>query len=88
MQTQAIRIPHLFAADAVALVNGFGRIVSHMVTAPIERVANACDVAGLLAARRAVRRAGASLYRAAGRDGHRLRRRGLFGCFHYLNELT
>jgi len=88
MHTRAIRIPQLFAADALALVNGFGRIVSHMVTAPVERIADACDVAGLLAGRRAVRRAGASLYRAAGRDGHRLRRRGLFGCFHYLSELT
>ncbi len=88
MQTRVVRIPHLFAADTLALVNGFSRIVSHIVTAPIERVAEACDVAGLMAARRADRQAGAGLYRAAARDGHRSRRRARSGCFHYLSQLT
>jgi hypothetical protein len=77
-----------FSGDAVTLVNGFVRIVSHLVMAPVERVAAACDVAGLVAARRAAWPAGSRLYRAAGRDGHRVRRRGLFGCLHYLSELT
>lgn len=85
MQARAVRIPHLFAADTLALVNGFGRIVSHIVMAPVERIAEACDVAGLMAARRGVREAGAGLYRAAIRDGHRSGRRG---CFHYLSDLT
>ena len=88
MQTLATRIPYLFAADAFALVNGFGRIVSHMMMAPFERIAERCDVAGLLAARRALRRSAAELYRFAARDGHRSRHRGLFGCFHHLSELT
>ncbi|WP_407155689.1 hypothetical protein [Bradyrhizobium sp. STM 3557] len=81
-------MPNLFSDDAIALVNGLVRIVSHLVMAPVERIANACDVGGLLAARRAARRAASSLYRAAGRGGHRARRRGLFGCLHYLSELT
>ena len=88
MTSQTVRTADLFSGDAIALVNGFVRIVSHLVMAPIERIANACDVAGLLTARRAAWRAGSSLYRAAGRSGHRVRRRGLFGCLHYLSELT
>jgi len=89
MSTYSVRPANLFAADAIALVNGFVRIASHLMMAPIERLANACDVAGFLAARREVKRAGASLYRAAEREGHRLRRRGgLFGCLRYLSELT
>ena len=89
MKAHPVSTTNLFAADATALVNGFVRIASHLVMVPIERMADACDVAGLLAARRAARRAGASLYRAADREGHRLRRRGgLFGCLHYLSELT
>jgi hypothetical protein len=88
MTTQTVRMVNLFSGDAVALVNGIVRIVSRLVTAPIERIADACDVAGLLAARRAAWRGGSGLYRAAGREGHRSRRRGLFGCLHYLSELT
>ena len=89
MQPHSVSPLNLFAADAIALVNGFVRVASHLVMVPIDRIANACDVAGLLAARRAAHRAGASLYRAAGREGHRLRHRGgLFGCLHYLSELT
>jgi hypothetical protein len=88
MTTQILRMADLFSADAVAMVNGFARIVSHLVTAPVERIAITCDVAGLLTARRAAWRAGSGLYRAAGREGHRSRRRGLFGCLHYLSELT
>jgi hypothetical protein len=86
--TQTVRMANLFSGDAVALVNGFVRVVSHLVMAPVERIADACDVAGLLATRRAAWRAGSGLYRAAGREGHRVRRRGLFGCLHYLSELT
>ena len=88
MKTQTMRMPNLLVDDATALVNGFVRIVSHLMMAPVERIANACDVAGLLAARRAAWRAGSSLYRAAGRGGRRARRHGLFGCLHYLSELT
>lgn len=88
MKTGDMRLPNLFFGDAVSLVNGFVRIVSHLVMTPVERIADACDVAGLLAARRAAWRAGSSLYQAAGRSGRRARRHGPFGCLHYLSELT
>src|SRR4029078_5801439 len=37
-----------FVGDAFALVNGFGRTVTHLVMAPVERIAKASDVAGIL----------------------------------------
>ncbi len=77
-----------FSVELQPLLNGLARAASHLVAARVERIANACDVAGLLAARRARRGAGDQLYRAAAREGHRLRRGGLFGCFHYLSELS
>lgn len=87
MRISAVPTANLFVADAVALMNGFARIVSHLLSAPIERIAEACDVGGVLASRRAWRRAG--LHRVAGRESWRSRRRrGLFGCLHYLGELT
>ncbi|MFC5325517.1 hypothetical protein [Bradyrhizobium oligotrophicum] len=88
MQALSFRGPQLFAADAHALLNGLALAASHLVTARVERIANACDVAGLLAARRTRRLSGEKLFRAAGREGRRLRGRGLFGCFHYLRDLT
>jgi len=88
MQALSFRGPQLFAADAHALLNGLARAASHLVTVRVERIANACDVAGLLAARRARRVAGEALFRAADREGRRLRGRGLFGFFHYLGDLT
>jgi hypothetical protein len=87
MRAHPISTANLFAADAAALVNGFVRVASHLMMVPIERIASACDVGGLLASRRAARRAGSRLDRAAGRAGHRPRR-SLFGCLHYLSELT
>ena len=45
MQTLAAQVATTFLGDAAALVNAFGRIVTHIVMAPIERIANACDVA-------------------------------------------
>jgi hypothetical protein len=85
MTNQTFRITGLFSEDAVALVNGFARAVSHLVTEPVEGIANACDVSGILV----FRRAGRGLYRAAGREGQRTRRHGgLFGCLRYLSDLT
>ena len=52
MQTLAAEIAITFVDDATALVTGCGRIVVQLLTAPIERLANACDVAGVLAQRR------------------------------------
>ncbi|WP_316180050.1 hypothetical protein [Bradyrhizobium sp. SZCCHNRI1009] len=88
MQVLDSRAPHFFSTNAPTGLNGLARFASHLWTARVERIANACDVAGLLAARRTRRLAGQRLFRAAGREGHRLRRGGLFGCFHYLSELT
>jgi len=73
MQTLIVQVATTFVGDATALVNGFGRIVTHIVMAPIERIANACDVAGVLQMRRA-------------RHSHR--RGGGFGCLRFLSELT
>ena len=93
MQTLAIQVASTFLGDAAALVNGFGRIVTNIVMAPIERIANASDVAGLLAARRAAlarRREAVVLRLSAGlRRGLGSRRRGgAFGCLGFLGELT
>jgi len=88
MQASSFQAPQLFAADVRAVLNVIVRLASHPWRAPIERIAAACDVSGLLVARRTQRQAGASLYCAAGREGRRLRRGGLFGCFRYLSELT
>ncbi|MGJ5178274.1 hypothetical protein ACQR16_09260 [Bradyrhizobium oligotrophicum] len=88
MQVLSFRGPQLFAADARALLNGLARVASYLMTSRVERIADACDVAGLLAARRMRRLAAEKLFRAADREGRRLRRGGSFGCFHYLSDLT
>ncbi len=48
MQTLALEIATTFVDDAAALVTGAGRIIIRLATAPIERLASACDVAGVL----------------------------------------
>ena len=95
MQTLAVQVASTFIGDAAALVNGFGRIVTHIVMAPIERIANASDVAGILAARRAAlaRRREATLLWLNAAQGPRRgrgsrRRGGTFGCLGFLGELT
>jgi len=57
MQTLAYELTTTFADDVIELVKGFGRTLVHLATAPIERIANACDVAGILEQRRAEQRA-------------------------------
>jgi hypothetical protein len=52
MQTLAEQIAIIFVDDATAFITGCGRIVARMVMAPIDRLANACDVAGVLPQRR------------------------------------
>jgi hypothetical protein len=103
MQTLPVKIANetikTFAGDALALVNGFLRVATHLVMAPVERIANACDVAGLLrgraaraAERQRMRRAWRSLHarapasrrRPSGRPG----RRSMFSCLGFLGELT
>jgi hypothetical protein len=81
--------------DAAALVNGFGRLVTHFVMAPVERIANACDVAGILreraaraAERERVRHAWQVIGHRAPRPHRQRRHHGLFGCLRSLGELT
>jgi hypothetical protein len=52
MQSLAAEIAITFVDDATALITGCGRIVVGILIAPIERLANACDVAGVLPQRR------------------------------------
>jgi hypothetical protein len=56
MQTLALQLTTTLVDDAIELVKGFGRAIAHLATAPIERIALACDVAGVLEQRRADRR--------------------------------
>jgi hypothetical protein len=56
MQTVASQLTTTFVDDALELVKGFGKVIVHIATAPIERIANACDVGGVLARRRSARR--------------------------------
>jgi hypothetical protein len=95
MQSLPVQIVTTFIGDALALVNGFGRIVTHIVMAPVERIANACDVTGILEQRaaRAVERvrlqqAWRELSASAPKPHHPRRHRGLFGCLRVLGELT
>jgi hypothetical protein len=94
MQTLIVQITTDFVGDASALVNGFGRIVTHMVMAPIERIANASDVAGILPGRRAGKvhaNAGFVMRNSihtAGRGRRSHRRRGGLGCLRFLGQLT
>ena len=53
MQTLAVDIATTFVDDAAALASGFGHTLIRFVMAPIDRIANACDIAGVLAERRA-----------------------------------
>ncbi|WP_280711145.1 hypothetical protein [Bradyrhizobium sp. BR13661] len=53
MQTLAVDIASTFVDDAAALISGFGRTILRAAMAPIDRIANACDIAGVLAERRA-----------------------------------
>ena len=56
MQTLVSQLTTSFADDAIELVKGFGKMIVHLATAPIERIANACDVGGVLARRQSARR--------------------------------
>jgi hypothetical protein len=53
MQTLALNLGTTFIDDAIALVMGPARALLRIVTGPIDRIANACDVAGVLTSRRA-----------------------------------
>ena len=96
MQTLVSEVVTTFVGDAKALLTGLGRAVLRVVMAPIERIAEACDVAGVLAMRRLASRAARAEadrarrvlnYGARNSQGAR-RRRGPFGCLGALAELT
>jgi len=95
MQSLLVQTTTTFFRDAIVLVNGFGRIVTHFVMAPFDRIATAADVAGVLperaaraAERERLKRAWLAL-RVGTPKPHRPRRRhGLLGCFRGLGELT
>ena len=95
MQSLPVQIATTFVGDAFAFVNGFARIATHILMAPVERIAKACDVAGVLheraeraAEREQIRRAWRALSRDTAKP-HRSRRHGrLFGCLRFLGELT
>jgi hypothetical protein len=93
MQTLVLEIVSTFADDAMALVTGAGRVALHIVTAPIERLAKACDVAGVLSQRAARQSQAAWNDRVApsGGSSNSRRRRRWFRCrspFHSLSDLT
>ena len=48
MQTLVAEIVMTFVDDAKALIRGCGRVVVQTAMAPVERLAKACDVAGVL----------------------------------------
>jgi hypothetical protein len=95
MQSLLAQTSSTFFRDAITLVNGFARIVTHFVMAPIERIAQASDVAGILSQRAAraaererLRRAWLALSEGAPKRRRPRRRRGMFGCLGALGELT
>jgi len=96
MQTLVSEVVTTFIGDAEALLTGFGRAVVRAVMAPVERIAHACDVGGVLAMRRLTSRAARAQtdkarrvlnYSARKSPGAR-RRRGPLGCLGALGELT
>jgi hypothetical protein len=90
MQALVLEVGATFADDAAALAKGVGRIMIHLVMLPVDRIANACDVAGVLT----LRRLAAMRQRADARgvthalSERRPRRRGPFGCLAALSDLT
>ncbi|WFU32683.1 hypothetical protein QA635_40485 [Bradyrhizobium brasilense] len=85
MQTLALQLTTTLVDDAIELVKGFGRAVLTLATAPIERIARACDVASVLEQRRADRRAP----RQAAASGRRCKPRNCrWSPFGGLSELT
>ncbi|WP_346015460.1 MULTISPECIES: hypothetical protein [unclassified Bradyrhizobium] len=88
MQTLAVDIAATFVDDAAALVTGFGRALLRFAMTPIDRVANACDIAGVLTERRATFRMWRA-NRARGRlEGRRFSLLGRLSPFRHLSHLT
>ena len=78
-QTLAIQLTSTFVDDAIGLAKGVLKTMIHLATAPIERIAKACDVAGVLEQRRSKRR----IQKGASRRG-----KGSKWLFGSLSQLT
>jgi hypothetical protein len=88
MQTLAVDIASTFVDDAAALASGFGRAVLRLAMAPIDRIANACDIAGVLAERRATLRMWRASRNRARREGRRFSLLGRISPLRHLSHLT
>ena len=101
MQTVVSEITFTFFDDALALATGAWRVTAGMandtliallrkVVAPVDRLARSCDVAGVLAARDAAKRAVVTLVRSNPTSAPRGRRGvvGLCSIFRSLRDLT
>ena len=88
MQTLAVDIASTFVDDATALVTGLGRAVLKFVMAPVDRIANACDIAGVLAERHATFRMWRTRRAHARQEGRRFSLLGRLSPFRHLAHLT
>jgi len=88
MQTLAVYIAATFVDDAIALVTAPGRALLRFAMRPIDRIANACDIAGVLAERRATFRMWRASRDRAGLEGRKLSVLGRLSPFRHLAHLT
>jgi hypothetical protein len=88
MQTLAVDIASTFIDDAAALLSGFGRSILRFAMAPIDRIANACDIAGVLAERRATFRMWRTNRARTRHTGRRVSLLGRLNPFRHLAHLT
>jgi hypothetical protein len=88
MQTLAVDIASTFIDDAAALVSGCGRAVLRLVMAPVDRIANACDIAGVLTERRATFRMWRASRARSRQQGRRISLLGRLNPFRHLAHLT
>jgi len=88
MQTLAVDIATTFADDAAALLTGSGRALLQFAMGPIDRIANACDIAGVLTERRATFRMWRASRARARHAGRRFSLLGRLSPFRHLAHLT
>jgi hypothetical protein len=85
MQTLAFEVATTFVDDGAVLIGGCGRIIVQILVSPIDRLANACDVAGVLSNRRFSH----AMKRAKGTSElRRPRRRRSYWLLGFLGDLT
>ncbi|WP_339032891.1 hypothetical protein WI604_25945 [Bradyrhizobium symbiodeficiens] len=88
MQTLALDIAATFVDDAIVLVTGPVRALLRFAMRPIDRIANACDIAGVLAERRATFRTWRASRDRARLEGRKLSVLGRLSPFRHLAHLT